>query len=176
MKTRKLALLAMLISMNVVLGLFSVNMGNMKLTFDALPILIAAFLFGAKSGFMVGLIGAFMSQMLTFGLMPTTIIWILPAAIRGLTVGLYAQGKAFNLERRQIMFITILTSLFVTFLNTLALYADSMIYGYYSYTFVFGMVIPRIFAGVLTAILFSGLMPEILAVVNRVYGKTVKAI
>ena len=63
----------------------------MKITVDSLPILVAALLLGPLDGLAVGLIGSFLNQMLTYGLTVTTVLWILPAGIRGLVVGYYAK-------------------------------------------------------------------------------------
>ena len=46
----------------------------------------------------------------------------------------------------------IVTSLVVTLLNTGAIYLDSVIYGYYTYAYVFGKVGIRIVSGAVTAV------------------------
>ena len=50
MKTKKLAVNALLAAMSAVLGALSVNLGNMKFTFEGLPVLISALLFGPQIG------------------------------------------------------------------------------------------------------------------------------
>ena len=94
--TRRLALDAMLSAMFVVLSLISISLPNMKITLDALPVLVASLLFGPLDGLSVGLIGSFLNQLLTYGLSPTTLLWILPAGLRGLLVGLYAKRHQFE--------------------------------------------------------------------------------
>lgn len=167
MKPKRIVTTAMLIAMYVVLSLFSINLGNMKITLDSLPIIVGAALLGPLDGFIIGLFGSFLNQLLTYGLMPTTVIWIIPAAIRGLVIGLYAKHCEFDMNFRQTQLITISTALLVTLLNTGALYLDSKIYDYYSYAFVFGAIIPRIFAGVLTAFVFGSILPYIIHPVKR---------
>ena len=61
----------------------------------------------------------------------------------------------------QTQFITISTALLVTALNTGVMYLDSKIYGYYSFAYVFGAVIPRIFTGILTAFVFGSILPYV---------------
>ena len=51
-------------------------------------------LYGPVGGLLVGLLGAFMGQLLTYGVTATTILWILPQAARGLLVGVYANTAA----------------------------------------------------------------------------------
>ena len=121
-------------------------------------------------GFLIGFFGSFLNQLLTFGLTPTTIIWVLPAAIRGLLIGLYAKHCHFDMSFLQTQIITISTALIVTALNTGALYLDSKIYGYYSFAFVFGAVIPRIFTGILTAFVFGSILPYIVKPVKKFLG------
>lgn len=46
MKAKRMVTVAMLIAMYVVLSLFSINLGNMKITLDSLPIIVGAALLG----------------------------------------------------------------------------------------------------------------------------------
>ena len=65
MKTKKLAVNALLAAMCAVLGALSINLGNMKFTFEGLPVLISALLFGLI--FAVGwtpCVGAFLGSAL----------------------------------------------------------------------------------------------------------------
>ena len=127
-KTKRLALDAMLAAMFVVLSLFSINLPGMKITLDSLPVLVAAALLGPIDGLAVGLVGSFLNQMITYGFTATTLLWILPAGLRGLLVGLYAKRHGFDMTLRQTVFITIATALLVTALNTLFMYVDSWVY------------------------------------------------
>lgn len=96
MKAKRMVTVAMLIAMYVVLSLFSINLGNMKITLDSLPIIVGAALLGPLDGFLIGFFGSFLNQLLTFGLTPTTILWVIPAAVRGLLIGLYAKHCHFD--------------------------------------------------------------------------------
>lgn len=166
-KILRLAIDAMLAAMYVVLSLISISFPNMKITLDSLPILIGAALLGPLDGMSIGLIGSFINQMITYGFSVTTLLWILPAGVRGLMVGAYAKHKKFEMTRTQTVFITVLSALVVTALNTLVMYIDSKIFGYYSYAYVFGAMIPRIIAGVITAVVFAVLLPELLKILRR---------
>ena len=160
-RTKRLALDAMLAAMFTVLSLISISLPNMKITLDSLPVLVAAFLLGPLDGLAVGLVGSFLNQLLTYGLTATTVLWILPAGLRGLLVGIYAKKHGFELTQKQTVLIVVLSALAVTALNTVIMAIDSLIYGYFSTAYVFGALVFRIIAGVLTAVIFSLLIPPL---------------
>lgn len=172
-KTKRLALDAMLAAMFVVLSLFSINLPGMKITLDSLPILIGAALLGPLDGLAVSLIGSFLNQMITYGFSATTVLWILPAGLRGLLVGLYAKHHGFSMNAAQCVFITVSTALLVTALNTLFLYVDSWVYSY-SYVAALPTLLLRIAAGVITAVLFSLLLPPLLGTLRRLFFSDTK--
>ena len=161
-RTKRLAFDAMLAAMFTVLSLVSISLPNMKITLDSLPVLVAAFLLGPLDGLAVGLVGSFLNQLLTYGLTATTVLWILPAGLRGLLVGLYAKKHGFELTQKQTVLIVVLSALAVTALNTVIMAVDSLIYGYFSAAYVFGALVFRIIAGVLTAVIFSLLIPPLI--------------
>ena len=61
----------------------------------------------------------------------------------------------------------IVTSLVVTLLNTGAIYLDSVIYGYYTYAYVFGKVGIRIVSGAVTAVAMAFDTPPVLDMLKR---------
>lgn len=166
-KTRRLALDAMLAAMYVVLSLVSIPMPTMKITLDSLPILVGAALFGPIDGMAVGLVGSFINQCTSqYGLTATTILWILPAGVRGLMVGLYAKRHDFSMTTAQTVFITVISALVVTVLNTLVMYIDSWVY-HYAYAAVLLTVVLRVIVGIVTAVVFSLLLPALLKPLRR---------
>ena len=172
MKPKRLVTDAMLIAMYTVLSLVAtINLGNMKFTLDSLPIIVGASLFGPIDGMLVGLLGSFVNQMITYGFSATTVLWIIPAGVRGLMIGLYAKHHNFDMSFKQTQFITISSALAVTAINTLVMYIDSKIYGYYSFAYVFGGIVPRIAAGVIIAFIFGAILPKILEPLKKVVGK-----
>lgn len=160
---RRLVGMAIYIALYIILSRFSLNFGPIKITLSGLPIILAAIMFGPLDGFIVGLIGAFIGQFLDgYGLTPTTILWILPAALRGLIVGGLMKNKD-PLEDSQIFILSIiLSSLVVTFVNTFNMYVDSKLYGYYTYYYVFGSFLTRIIISILTSIVYIILTPLII--------------
>ncbi len=175
MKPKRLVTNAMLIAMYVVLSLVAtINLGNMKFTLDSLPIIVGAALFGPIDGMLIGLCGSFINQLITWGLGPTTLLWIIPAGVRGLMIGLFAKHHNFDMTFKQTQFITISSALVVTALNTAVLYADAWIMGYH-YAAVFFDVVLRIAAGVIIAFVFATILPHILKPLKRVVANPAKA-
>ena len=166
MQTRRLTTCAMLIAVNVVLSILTpIKLGNFKFTFEAFPILLAGILFGPIDGLIVGTVGSTIYQILFsgYGLMITTPLWVLPHAISGLIVGLYAKKNNFDLSNKKTTFITILSSLLVTVLNTLVIYIDSKLYGYYSFAYVFGSIFIKIICGVILAVIYTFIINRIVS-------------
>ena len=171
MKTRRIVSVGLFVAMYVVLSLYlTVTLWNYKLTFEALPVLVGALLFGPADGFLIGFLGSFLNQMLTYGFTSTTLLWILPHAASGLLVGLLGKTMKQPLNVPKTAVITIASALTVTALNTLAMYVDSKVNGYYSKAFVFGALGARILTGVAMAVAFAILLPPLLDRLKKVTG------
>ncbi len=171
MTTRKLAVNALLAAMCAVLGAISLDFGNLKVTFESLPVLVAALLFGPIDGLAVGGIGTLLYQVLRYGVTATTALWILPYILCGLLTGLYAKKRAYTLSTKQMAFIMFAMSIMIFALNTLVLYIDSKIYGYYSAVFIFGSMVPRVLICLAKAAVFTAIMPPLLRAAKRGLGE-----
>ncbi len=170
MNTRRLTTLAMLVAIYVVLSILTpVRILNFKFTFEAFPILVAGLLMGPIDGLLVGTVGSFIYQLLFsgYGITLTTPLWILPHAISGLIVGSYAKKNDFELGIRKRILICVISAFTVTFLNTVALYIDSRLYGYYSKTLVFGNIFVKIAVGIILSIIYSSIMPKLLQYLKK---------
>ena len=170
MKTKKLAVNAILAAMCAVLGAISLDLGNLKLTFESLPVLMAALLFGPIDAMAVGGIGTLLYQLLRYGVTATTALWILPYVLCGLLAGLYARRHGFELSVKQLAFITFATGIMIFLLNTLVLYIDSKIYGYYSAVFIFGSLPLRAAIALGKAAAFTAGLPMLLKAARRGLG------
>ncbi len=170
MNTRRLTTLAMLMAIYVVLSILTpVRILNFKFTFEAFPILVAGLLMGPIDGLLVGTVGSFIYQLLFsgYGITLTTPLWILPHAISGFIVGSYAKKNDFELGIRKLILICVISAFTVTFLNTVALYIDSRLYGYYSKTLVFGNIFVKIAVGIILSIIYSSVMPKLLQYLKK---------
>ena len=148
----RITLCAISAALFVVLDTLSIKVGNdYKITMSGLPIIIVAIMFGPIDGMLVGFIGAFLGQLLSYGFTPTTLLWIIPAVVRGALVGLAA--KKFQLIDKKILMVIVIviSSLVVTVLNTGVIVIDSLIYEYFSYTILTVKFIERIISSILTA-------------------------
>lgn len=171
MTTKQLTTLSMLIAMKVILSILTpIKLLNFKFTFEAFPILVAGLLFGKLEGFMVGFIGSFLYQILFsgYGFTATTLLWVLPHAISGLVVGFIAEKRKEQLDFKTISMIAIFSALLVTTLNTLALFIDAKIYGYYSKVLVFGSIPLKIAAGILLAIIYALALPKTIVLIKKI--------
>ena len=166
-KIKTLSMNAMMAAMCAVLGYLSLDLGNLKVTFESLPILVSALLFGPLDGMVVGGIGTLIYQLLRYGLSITTPLWMLPYVVCGLLAGWYAKKHSFFLSGRQVMVLVILNELLITALNTGVLYVDSKIYGYYSAAFIFGSLLPRIIICIVKAAAFGLVLPGITRAVRH---------
>ena len=119
MNARRLTTNAVGIALFILLSYLSVELVVFKLSFASFPIIVVSLLFGCVDGMAVGGVGEFIHQLLTYGLTPTTVLWVLPALVRGLIVGLYAQRHGFALSLKQTAVIVLVSSLVVTALNTM---------------------------------------------------------
>ena len=167
MKTRQLATDAMLAAMCAVLGYLSVDLGNLKITFESLPVLVAALVLGPADGFIVGCIGTLIYQILRYGVTATTVLWMLPYMLCGLFVGLYARKKQFHLSKKEIAFAVGLGELMILILNTGVMAADSIIYGYYSKAYIFGSFWIRLLICAAKSVAFSLILPGILRQIRK---------
>ncbi len=168
MKTRELCFNALLAAMCAVLGAVSLELGNFKISFESLPVMLAGLLFGPLSGFLVGGVGTLIYQLLRYGLSVTTLLWIAPYALSGLLLGLYARKKGFSLSRRQVALAVALASLLIFVLNTGVMYVDSVVYQYYSFLYIFGSMPLRLVILVVKAVGFGAVMPALIAAAKKV--------
>lgn len=164
---KRLAVDAMFTAMCTVLGMVALDFISMKITFESLPVLVGALLFGPVDGTAIGLLGTLIYQIARYGVSATTLLWMLPYGICGLLVGLYAARRRFDLTRVQLIGITVINELLITALNTGVIYVDSIIYGYYSKAVVLGMLVPRIALSIGKGIVFALILPYLLQAARK---------
>lgn len=173
---RRIALDAVLTALFFALSMLSVEIAGVKLTFVALTILLAALLFGPVDAFLVGFLGAFLEQLLKYGLTPTTLLWVLPEALRGLLFGLCVRllARHFSYERMLVQKkpyvcygASILTGMLVSVMNTLVFYLDAKLYGYYTYALVFGVFWYRLLLSIGVSIVLTTLALAIFAALKK---------
>lgn len=166
-KTYALCFNAVLSALFVALSMLAIPIGNsFKITFAPLPIVIASVCYGPVSGATVGIVGAFIEQLITYGVSATTVLWILPAGVRGLLTGLLFIILGKQLNPKCLLPSVIIPSLVVTVLNTAVTYIDSIVYGY-----PFALAIPALFIkivlSVVTAVAIALISVPIIKTVSK---------
>ncbi len=171
--TKRIVIDALLIALFFVLSMFAVEIVGVKITFVSLPTVVCAMLYGPVDACIVGLLGAFLEQMLKYGFTATTLLWILPAAIRGLLLGLGVRlfRKQMSVDaiastKKPYVYYAacIVAGLATSCANTLVYYLDSVIYHYYSFALIFGVFWSRLATGALTSFLTATVaLPVVLA-------------
>ena len=73
--------------------------GSVKISLNAIPVIITAVCIGPLWAAASGFTGAFIGQLITYGLTATTVLWTLPAVLRGLSVGLLFIALGRSLKR-----------------------------------------------------------------------------
>ena len=169
-KTKRLALDGMLAAVYFALSWAVIPIGgNLQLRFTALALLVTALLFGASDACAVALIGEGLYQIIVFGVTATTPLWLLPPILHALALGLFA--KPLRDRPGPCAAVCLGCGLFNSVLNTLALWADSKFYGYYSPALVFGALLPRLIIGLVTAAaLTAAALPTVKSLRKRGLG------
>ena len=143
--------------------------GNIKISLSGLPIMIVAVFSGPLYAMASGFVGAFIGQLISpYGLTATTLLWVLPAVIRGASMGLLYLAFKRNEKFGILALESVISSILVTGANTFVMYADSKIYHYYSFEYVFGGLIVRIITGVATAIVFALILGPIIKALRKI--------
>ncbi|MBQ8550601.1 MAG: ECF transporter S component [Clostridia bacterium] len=163
-KTQKrlklICLSAMMAAIFVVLDYFSdavsLPLGNHKISFNGLPILIVSIFGGPVWGAVTGLVGSFISQ-LRWGLEAMTALWILPEVARGFLMGIIFVALKRRTKPWSLGIGVVTSSVAVTLLNTLALIVNYYVYGVGKGLYVLLVVeLPtRLLLGILTAVLMT---------------------
>ena len=171
-----LATCAVLIAVYIVLGFWTISIGGNKITFEHFPVVLAAVLFGPSGGVLVGGVGELLNQLFTFGLTPTTVLWVLPIVVRGLLVGLAVkvfrrgisiQGILSQMFPIGFFVICIISGIVSSLFNTLALYVDSKMFGYYSFALVFGALVLRLILSAVTSVIIGLCIKPILHALRK---------
>ena len=172
MQAKQLATDAMLAAMCAVLGYLALDTGNLKVTFETLPILLGALLFGPLDGAVIGFVGTGIYQLLRYGVSVTTLLWMAPYALCGLLVGLYAKKHDFSLSATQTTFIVTVNEILITLLNTGVIYLDSRIYAYWFPGYISASLVFRFVMCIAKAIVFSLVLPVLVRAIGKVLHRS----
>lgn len=171
--TKKITIDAALAAICIVLGYAGamLDFKVIKITFESVPIIIGALMFGPIDGALIAFVGVGITQLIMYPLSPTTVLWILPYVVCGLVTGLFAKKGHFYNSKKQLMTIAIIAELIITILNTVAIIVDSLLYNYYSVATVWIPLAPRIGIAVLKGVVLGILLMPILKAMAKVTGR-----
>ena len=176
---RRIAINAVLIALYVLLGFIKIPIGNiLRINLASFAVVVCAVTFSPIDGLVVGFLGEFLSQILgPYGLTPTTALWAMPEAVRGLLLGLmmliFVKKQLTApalLKSKSILYYLvccILAGVVASLLNTFALYVDSKMFGYYSYYMVFGALLVRLTLAVVMSGTFGYIALHIASALHR---------
>ena len=172
-RTKTLCLVSVLAALYVPLSIFAaVQMGNVRISFGSLPVVVSALLFGPVEAVTVAMVGEFFKQLLTYGLTYTTALYLVPPALRGLVVGLGAalalrRGQRLEERRAACYAVCVLAAICTTVGNTGVNWLDSVIFGYYTPALIFGDLVWRLVVGMINALVMASLAMPLIRVLRK---------
>jgi len=170
---KRICYIALLAALYYLLNLLEIRTpGNLHITFDALPVVVSALLFGPVDAALVAFFGELLNQLLgPYGITATTFLWLIPPVIRALIIGLAGlrlwQGKPLDRHPVACYSICVIAAVITTFANTAVIWLDSVIYGYYSFAIVFGAATIRFITGIIAAVLVATVSMPLTTILRR---------
>jgi ECF transporter S component (folate family) len=169
MKTKRLVTNGLCVAVNVVLSTVAgLHLGPMTISLSGLPILLGAVMFGPMDGAVIGLLGGFISQLLgPYGVSVTTPLWILPPALLGLVMGLYAKSRRYDLTVKQLGLWVLIALCADTTLTTGVMWVDCLVYKY-SFVTYSPYIVWRYVADVIKAVVYTLVLPPLVKALRSV--------
>lgn len=170
---KRMCYAALLAAMYLPLSLYAaLQVGNVRISFGSLPVVAAALLFGPLDAAVVAMVGEFFKQLLTYGVTYTTVLYLIPPALRGLVVGLGAvlvlrRGGRLEERRAACYSVCVAAAVCTTAGNTLVNWLDSVLLGYYTPALIFGDLVWRLIVGVINAVLMASLAMPLVRILRK---------
>lgn len=170
---RRMCYTALLAAMYVPLSLYvAVQVGNVRISFGSLPVVVGALLFGPLDAAAAALVGEFFKQLLTYGVTYTTVLYLIPPAVRGVVIGaaaVLARQRGGRLEERRAVCwcVCVAAAVCTTVGNTLVNWLDSVLLGYYTPALIFGDLIWRLLVGILNAVVMASIAIPLVKLLRR---------
>ena len=133
---------------------------TLKITFASLALIVTALLYGPADACIVALIGEFLYQTIIYGVTATMPIWLIPPVLHALVLGLFSKllgkgGKPLDMRPVACYAVCVGSAVMNSMFNSVALYADSKIWGYYRPGIVLTMMVVRLLLAGATALLVT---------------------
>lgn len=156
----KMTLLGLSLALYIALSFASINLQFIKISMTGLPVIFIAVVYGPLEGALVGGIGEFIYQLSSYGLTPTTALWILPTIVRGLIVGFMFKQKDVKKHLKLWVFTVILCCLAVTIVNTFVIWLDAKIFEYPSQLTTITIIF-RFVGSIASAVIYALVVPTL---------------
>ena len=150
---KKMALASVMAAFAIVLNLISVRSDTSLYTIYALPLLLAGILYGPLVGFYAGLATGIIVQLFTYGITPTTVLWVLAPTAWGLISGFISYLFSYKITKPKVIINIAICTLSVLILNTLAQILDGLYYQY-STAFVWINIHIRVLVSIVIGIFY----------------------
>lgn len=165
--TKVITISSVMAAFSVVLNLMSVRTDTSLYTIYALPLLIAGILYGPVVGLYSGLATGIIVQIFTYGITPTTILWLLAPASWGLFSGFISYLFDYKIKSINTFAIVFICSTIALIINTLALKLDGLYYGY-STAFIYSNLVLRIISSFIIGIFYFIILVIILPRISKI--------
>ena len=175
--TRKIAFVGVLSALYIILSLISVGTNNFKASFESFAVLVTGTLLGPLEGFLVGVIGEFVHQIVYYGVDPTTPLWLIPYAMEGLLAGLLAKKLLWPEEERKIgkyVAVVIPCEFLLTLLVTPVNAISAIIQGWGNWLTISAGIPLRLAVMVVRMIIYCAILPLIYPRLKGVLDKIKK--
>lgn len=161
-RVHQLCRIGVMAALYVPLALYvAVQIGNVRISFGSLPVVVAALLWGPGESFLIAIIGEFFKQLLSYGITATTVLYLIPPALRGVIIGLTVwwlwNHHHEHLDERKITcyIVCMIAAVVTTAGNTLVNLVDSLLYGYYTPLLIFEDALWRFAVGLINSVVIS---------------------
>ena len=171
-KIRRITMDGMMIAIFVVLAKFTIKAGPIHIAFSGLSVVFASIYFGLPDGLIVALLGETIIQLTSsYGITPTTPLWILPPAFRALSCGLFAlpfRRKGEPLEKHLVFYTLaiLIGAILVTLANAGVEWIDGKVMGY-NPKLTYILILTRAGVGLVSATLVGLLCYPLLRAVRK---------
>ncbi len=168
LSTHQIVLYGVLAALFVILSFISVGTNDFKASFESLGTLVAGITLGPLAGLLVGVVGEFVFQIIQYGIDATTVLWLIPYAVSGLTAGLIAKHWKFDLDAKKIAVAVICSELILTLLNTPVNAVSAIIQGWGNWLTILGGIPLRLAIMAVRMIIFIIIVPPLYKALNKV--------
>jgi len=168
LSTHQIVLYGVLAALFVILSFISVGTNDFKASFESLGTLVAGITLGPLAGLLVGVVGEFVFQIIQYGIDATTVLWLIPYAVSGLTAGLIAKHWKFDLDAKKIAVAVICSELILTLLNTPVNAVAAIIQGWGNWLTILGGIPLRLAIMAVRMIIFIIIVPPLYKALKKV--------